>query len=137
MLGSPVDGEALGAARALARTLASAGADLHALADIVEHQPAPPRPTSPSRTPPARPRRRAKQAPEPPGRGGTDLPPRTRARIIASLQDAEQWPNSGINPWEREFIGSIIATLQSNRPRISAKQLEVIQSILMKVGDSL
>ena len=40
LLGSPNDSEALAAARALQRTLKSAGADLHALADVVEKPPA-------------------------------------------------------------------------------------------------
>jgi hypothetical protein len=35
LLGSPVDGEALGAARALGRTLRRVGCDFHDLADIV------------------------------------------------------------------------------------------------------
>ena len=37
MLSSDRDGEVVGAARALVRTLKSAGADIHALADRVEH----------------------------------------------------------------------------------------------------
>jgi|tagenome__1003787_1003787.scaffolds.fasta_scaffold20016907_2 hypothetical protein len=37
LLGSPIDAEALGAARAIDRTLKAAGADLHALADHIEH----------------------------------------------------------------------------------------------------
>ncbi len=37
MLNSPLDTEAIGAARALGRTLASAGCDFHDLADRIEH----------------------------------------------------------------------------------------------------
>ena len=37
MLASPADGEALNAARALGRTLSSAGLDFHPLASLVEH----------------------------------------------------------------------------------------------------
>jgi hypothetical protein len=37
LLGSPVDAEALGAAPAIDRMLRAAGADLHALADRIEH----------------------------------------------------------------------------------------------------
>lgn len=36
MLGSPVDGEALAACRAIGRTLDTAGVDFHDLADVVE-----------------------------------------------------------------------------------------------------
>jgi hypothetical protein len=85
MLSSNQSGEASAAAQALNRTLASAGLDIHHLADVVETQLQLPLPIAkPQQQPPRRPtRRRRTNAPRRPGDG----PLRMDQRIICDQPD--------------------------------------------------
>ncbi len=119
MLGSDHDGEALGAARALQRTLGGAGLDLHALADAVE------RPAVVVPAPARRPRKPKAD------RGHIDWPAPYRAQVSATLQKGlMRFP---FNAWEREFVESIIGRLRSPRARLTFKQGEVAERLVAKV----
>ena len=126
LLGSDQDGEALGAARALGRTLSASGLDLHALADVVENPPAPMvlyRQPEPVRRP------RASRTSSP---GGIELTPTRRRQVIDALSRASA--RDALSAWEREFAASIITTLQGRRPRLSARQHEIIERLMVKIG---
>ena len=126
LLGSDQDGEALGAARALGRTLSASGLDLHALADVVENPPAPMvfyRQPEPARRP------RAPRAASP---GGIELTSTRRRQVIDALSRASA--RDALSAWEAEFCASIIKALQGRRPRLSARQHEIIERLMVKIG---
>jgi hypothetical protein len=127
LLGSDQDGEALGAARALGRTLSAAGLDLHALADVVEHSP-----ISMVFYPHA-PARRSQAAPAAkPGR--VELSPIRRRQVIDGLTRAAL--RGALSAWESEFCASVVAVLQGPRPRLSARQHEIIEHLMTKFGEN-
>ena len=127
LLGSDQDGEALGAARALGRTLSAAGLDLHALAYVVEHPPA--RmvlyPHAPARRP------QAARAAKP---GGVELSPIRRRQVIDGLTRAAS--RGALSAWEGEFCASVVAVLQGPRPRLSARQHEIVERLMTKLGEN-
>ena len=130
LLGSPIDGEALGAARALGRTLQGVGADLHALADRIEH---PPAPVVILRDAPSSPRaRRTRKAGSSTSRG-IDVGSVRRREIIDGLSRASA--RGALSSWEEDFCTSIIRTLQGSRPRLSARQHEIVERLLTKFGE--
>ena len=117
LMGSPVDGEALNATRALGRTLQSAGIDFHALADAVE---------CPAAPVPARRRRNPKA-----DHGHINWHPQHRAYVCAILEKGlVRFP---FNAWERDFITSIIGRLRSPNGRLTFKQAEVAERLVAKV----
>ena len=120
MLGSDHDGEALGAARALRRTLGGAGLDLHALADAVE------RPAIAA--PVCRPRKPKTD------RGHIDWPPTHRREVRETLERG--LVRISFNEWERDFITSIIARLRDPRGRLTFRQAEVVDRLVAKVEAS-
>ena len=131
MLGSPIDGEALGAARALRRTLDGAGLDLHALADVVEHPvPAVILRESAQPQPAARGSRKARQ----PSPGSVELQPARRRQVVDALVKATA--RGSLSSWEAEFAASVITTLRGSRPRLSARQFEIVERLLSKFGES-
>lgn len=125
LLGSDQDGEALGAARALGRTLQSAGLDFHALADAVE------RPATPLDEPEGT-RRRARK-PRRSSPGGVDLEPARRRRVVDALSRASA--RGALSAWEEDFVASVLTTLRGSRPRLSAKQFEVVERLMAKFGE--
>ena len=128
MLGSPVDGEALGAARAIGRTLNGAGVDFHTLADVVERgpetvfveRPAP----APRRT------RRARAA----SSDSVEIGPARRRQVIDALSKASR--RGALSAWEGEFATSVITILRGTRPRLSARQVEIVERIMLKIGEA-
>ena len=128
MLGSDQDGEALGAARALRRTLGGVGLDLHTLADVIEH-PAVMMVERPE--PVAQPRRSRKtRTPSP---GSVELGPARRHQVINALSKAVA--RDALSSWESEFAGSIITILRGSRPRLSARQIEIVERLLSRFGE--
>ena len=128
LLGSDQDGEALGAARALQRTLAGAGSDLHTLADVVE------RGTETvfvERSAPAL--RRARKA-RAAGPGSVELKPAQRRQVIEALTNASR--RGALSRWEEEFVASIVTILRGARPRLSARQVEIVERLLLKFGEA-
>ncbi len=126
MLGSPIDGEALNAARALGRTLQGAGVDWHALADAVE-RPAMVVPDAPE------PKPRRGRKPRQPSPGSVELQPARRRRVVDVLGRASA--RGALSSWEAEFCTSVIATLQGSRPRLSARQFEIVERLMLKFGE--
>ncbi len=120
MLGSDHDGEALGAARALRRTLGGAGLDLHTLADAVER----PAIASPAHRP-----RKPKA-----GRGHIDWPAAHRREVRETLEHG--LVRISFNEWERDFITSIIARLRDPRGRLTFRQAEITDRLVAKVEAS-
>ena len=129
LLGSDVDGEALGAARALRRTLGGVGLDLHALAAVVEHA-AEPATTLRGRGMREPGRRRGARAPSP---GSVELEPARRRQVVDALSKASA--RGILSSWEVEFTASVVDTLRGSRPRLSARQYEIVERILSKVGE--
>ena len=123
MLGSDVDNEALGAARALRRTLGGAGLDLHALADAVEH---PGRATVCEA--PAKPQRNRKAR-----TGDVVLDYAQRRVVVEALRRG--LAGGRMTPWERTFAGSIVEQLQGQRWRLTERQAETLARLLAKVGE--
>ena len=127
MLGSDQDHEALGAVRALRRTLNKAGVDLHALADAVEH---PPAPVITRETPTASRRSRKARSPSP---GSVELQLARRDQVIEGLDKAIA--RNMLSAWEANFGASVITILQGPRPRLSARQYEIVERLLSKCGE--
>ena len=122
MLGSDQDGEALGAARALQRTLGGVGLDLHALADVVEHPAAPETPCRRER----RPRR-----PQHPGDVILDF--MRRRSVVEALRRG--LAGDRMSDWETEFATSILVRLQGGRGRLTERQGETLGRLLHKMGE--
>lgn len=117
LLGSPVDGERLGACRALERTLASSGATLHDLAERIERGPAP----------------RGVYADEPDTTTTYKSwqPWSERDSVRCSLQIAVSL--GGLTTWEREFSKSVLAQITASWTwRPSPKQRQQIEVIVEK-----
>jgi hypothetical protein len=121
LLGSPVDGESLAAARALDRTLKGAGPDLHDLAAIVERpEPAPRIVYQPA--PPAEPPRSYSRSPDPDGRR------RDRARVQWLLLAPET-----LREAELDFLRSIRVRLAGGRP-LTSRQSEWLDAIYARAS---
>ena len=122
LVGSPIDGEALGAARAIGRTLAGAGRDLHWLAGRVE---AGLEPTIVYRDALGR-------KTKPP----TDLPP-----LYEELPRSQRldWLEIGIgapslSEWQREFCASLRAQQYSQPHKIvNPKQRAAANEVFVKL----
>jgi len=126
LLGSDQDHEALGAVRALRRTLAGVGADLHALADAVEH------PGSALCESPAPATRWARKARKP-SPGSIELQPARRRQVVDALSKASG--QGVLSSWEEQFAASVITILRSARSRLSARQFEIVERLLSKHGE--
>ena len=113
LLGSPVDGEALSAVRAIDRTLKSAGSDWHDLASALNSRPGATKtaPTPKPKPPPP---------PEPIDRAAV----MTMARAVAEA--------SRSTDWEREFAASIASRLERGS-RLTGKQQRCLRRIYHKV----
>ena len=120
MLSSPVDGEVLGAARALGRTLAGTECDLHDLADLIVHV----------ATPISKPRRRA--TPKPPQATPT-WPARRRRDISQTLRAGL---HSGVfSSWEQKFAADIADHIEhEGRKTFSPKQAATVEQLIAKVS---
>ena len=111
-LGSPVDGEALGAARAIGRVLESAGLGFCDLAAAI---PAGPRPSRITQPMPAAPRPGSRAGPIPPfnlyafRRAYTPRQEAQHRERVAFCQ-SRPWK---LSPWEREFLENV-ARLHGN-----------------------
>lgn len=128
MLASPVDGEALSAARAIGRTLVGAGVDFHALAEVIERGPD----LMPIyRDPPAPMRRPRKPTAD---RGHIDWPPSHRRDVRETLEHG--LARLSFSEWERDFITNIIARLRDPRGRLTFRQAEVVDRLVAKVEAS-
>ncbi len=117
LLASDHPGEVVAAAAALRRTLAGVGADLHALADVVERpEPAPQlhRPRKPKAD-----------------RGHIDWPPSHRREIRETLEHG--LARLSLTPWERQFTTDIIARLRDPRGRLTFRQAEVVDRLVAKI----
>jgi hypothetical protein len=113
LLGSPVDGEALAAARALDRTLKGVGRDLHALAAIVERPEPPPRIVF-------------REPPPAPVRGSAGWVEEAREKIAWLLEEPAQ-----LSPWEDEFLRSLRGRFRAGRP-LSEKQAACLAKIYFR-----
>ena len=133
MLGSPVDGEALAACRAIGRTLQGAGCDLHDLADTVEHPPTP------------MVIYRDQSAPRPQWRddaytrrpcSSIEWPPERKREARETLQRGLR--RGLLTTWEEGFAYSIMPALYDLcGRRLSDKQAVIVERLLAKIGGSL
>ena len=130
MLGSDHDGEALGAARALSRTLNGVGASLHDLADDIA-VPAAPLMILQNRSTSSAPRRSRTAHSSP---GSVELGPARRHHVVDVLTRASR--RGALSAWENQFAASVITTLQGTRPRLSTRQYEIVEQLLRKFGES-
>ncbi len=125
LLGSDKDGEVLGAARAIHRTLQSAGSDLHDLAARLEGNNAPdPKldadPPPPAWKPPPW------RNPAGPCRWG-DLGPDERKNALIFIGTLP------LSNWERQFVTNITGqVVRSPWASLSPKQIEVINRLLQR-----
>lgn len=124
LLGSDHDHEALGAVRALRRTLSGAGVDLHTLADAVEHLIA----VVVERPEPAAPRRSRKARP-----GDMDLDFSRRVAVSAALRRG--LAGGRLSEWETGFAQSIVVQIQSRRGWLTGRQGETLGRLLVKIGE--
>ena len=130
LLGSPVDGEALGAARAIGRTLQGVGCDLHDLADTVEH---PPTPTIVYRDRhEAQPQWRDYAYTHRPG-SSIEWPPERKREARENLQRGLR--RGLLTTWEEGFAYSIMPSLYDVfGRRLSDKQAVIVERLLAKIG---
>ena len=124
LLGSDHDHEALGAVRALRRTLTAAGADLHALADVIEHPAVVVERPEPA--PQARQSRKTRA-----DRGHIDWRPAYRREVCETLERG--LARFSFSEWERDFVTSIIARLRDPRGRLTFRQAEVVDRLVAKI----
>ena len=131
LLGSPVDGEALGAARAIGRTLQGVGCDLHDLADTVEH---PPAPMVIYRTEPAHQRRPRDRAYSPKPNSSIEWPSSRKQQARATLERGLR--RGCLTDWEETFARSVLVRLYEPGMTLSIKQVDVLERLLAKIGAS-
>lgn len=124
LLGSDQDHEALGAVRALRRTLSGVGLDLHDLASAIEHPAA-----AVERPEPAPQARRGWKARP----GDIELDFMQRREVVEALRRG--LAGGRMTEWERSFAGSLIEQLQSGRGRLTEKQKETLGRLLRKLGE--
>ena len=124
LLSSPVEGERLAAVGGIGRVLRSAGLSFHELASAIE------RPLEPaaqrSQAPKPKPRRPARAG----ASRGAALSPARRQTLIVALRLLLRDARSVLTAWETEFTEAILRTLESERPSLSDKQLEILEKIL-------
>jgi len=135
LLGSDYDGEVVGAARAIGRTLSGVGASLYDLADVVEHPPAPltvyvDRPATAS---PRRSRKPQARRDSGAGAGGIEIGVARRREIISTLQVGIDGVGSPFTPWECDFATSIVASLRGTRHHLSHRQMEIVERLMAKI----
>ena len=131
LLASDQPGEVVAAAAALRRALAGVGADLNDLGDDIAAPPAPlmilqNRPTS------SAPRRSRKAHSSSPG--GVELGPARRHHVVDVLIRASM--RGALSAWEEDFAASIITVLRSARPRLSARQYEIVERLPSRFGEA-
>lgn len=128
LLSSPVDGERLAAVGGLGRILRGAGLTFHELAHAIERpqEAAAPRAQASSEPRRAKPRRSARAG----ASRGAALSPARRQTLIVALRLLLRDARSVLTAWETEFTEAILRTLESERPSLSDKQLEILEKIL-------
>ena len=124
LLGSDQDHEALGAVRALRRTLGGVGLDLHDLASVIERPAA-----APADQPPASPADRNRRARP----GDITLLTATCRRVREALRRALD--SGRLSKWETDFANSLVERLDGGGCRISKKQGDALGRLLAKVGE--
>lgn len=129
LLSSPVDGERLAVVGGIGRVLRSAGLSFHELASAIE------RPLEPAaRSSPAPSEARKRKPPRRPARAdaprGVALSPARRQTLQVALRLLLRDATSELTPWEYDFAETILHTLESERPSLSDKQLEILEKIL-------
>ena len=126
MLSSPIDNEALAAARGLTRTLGGVGLSLHDLAAAVEQ----PRKARAPRAP------RAQPAPPqaPPGNG---MVWSLDKRITIARALRRGITGGLLTAWETQFATDVIGQIMSaSRPRnLTTKQAATVNSLLIKITE--
>ncbi len=130
LLASDQPGEVIAAATALRRALAGVGADLNDLGDDIASPPAPLLILQ-NRSTSSAPRRSRKSHSSSPGT--VELGPTRRRHVIDVLTRASR--RGVLSAWEDQFAASIITTLQGTRPRLSARQYEIVERLLSKFGE--
>jgi len=127
LLSSPIEGERLAAVGGIGRVLKGAGLGFHELAHALEQpqEPAAQRSQAPKARKP-KPRRPARaDAPQ-----AVALSPTRRQTLLVALRLLLRDAGSVLTAWETEFTEAILRTLESDRPSLSDKQLEILEKIL-------
>ncbi len=128
LLGSDKDGEVLGAARAIHRTLQSAGSDLHDLAARLEGNNAPD-PKLDADPPPQAWKPPPRRKPAAPCRWG-DLSPDERKDALGVISTLP------LSEWEWRFVANITGLIhQTPRGSLSPKQVEILNRLLRRVWE--
>ena len=126
LLGSDQPGEVVAAAAALRRALAGVGADLNDLGDAIE------RPAVVLREEP-RPMAQRNRKSRRPSPGSVELQPARRRQVVDVLSKASA--RGALSSWEADFAASVITTLRGSRPRLSARQHEIVERLILKAGE--
>ena len=127
LLASDQAGEVVAAAAALRRALAGVGADMNDLGDAIEHPPT----VVIERLAPA-PRRARKARTSSPD--SVELGPARRRQVVEALTKASR--RGVLSAWEGEFVASIVTVLSGVRPHLSARQVEIVERIMLKIGEA-
>jgi hypothetical protein len=129
LLASDKDGEVLGAARAIHRTLQSAGSDLHDLAARLSRDNAPPDPELDADPPPQAQKPPPWGKPAAPCRWG-DLSPDERKNALVIISTLS------LSDWERRFLASISdRVVRAPWVSLSAKQVDILNGMLQRVWE--
>jgi hypothetical protein len=129
LLASDKDGEVLGAARAIHRTLQSAGADLHDLAARLSTDNDPPAPELDADPPPQAQKPPSWGKPAAPCRWG-DLSPDERKDALGVISTLP------LSEWEWRFVANITGLIhQTPRGSLSPKQVEILNRLLRRVWE--
>ena len=126
LLGSPIDAEAISAARALGRTLTGAGYDFHDLADRIEHGP----PTVTS-APEARPAPQATRTAATPANTVTWKAAQRRA-VAERLRKGLH--SRAFTSWEAKFAADVAEMIADGRRSFSPKQKATAEELAAKVA---
>jgi len=128
LLSSPIEGERLAAVGGIGRVLRSAGLSFHELAGAIERPPEPAaqRSQAASEARRSKPRRTAREnAPK-----GVPLSPARRQSLLLALRLLLRDASATLTVWESDFAVTIVRQMESARPSISARQLEVVERMI-------
>lgn len=128
MLSSPIDGEALGACRAIDRMLQAAGLDFDALANALQ-LPAVPQPASP-RSRPAKQRKSAAKARAP--KVMLLLSPEQWDSLVIGLAEVIDADGGKCTEWERDFSRSLLDGLRRRRLNPTRKQFDLAERLIAR-----
>ncbi len=126
MLGSPMDAETIGAARALGRTLAGAGCDFHDLAERIGHGP-----QLAASVPPPRSAARATRAAAPP-RDSVTWKASQRRAVAERLRKGLH--SRAFTSWEAKFAADVAEMIAEGRRSFSPKQKATAEELAAKVA---